>query len=669
MDAVNSSPKKRKYIACFLVLWVAQMAAAFYFCTQKQGFHEDELYTYYSTARTNGFYVEDGKWMERETYRNEFVVLPGERFQYGLVKQVQSWDVHPPMYYWVFHTVASLVPGVFSKWIGLSVNLFFHGINLLLLAWLTYLVSKKDGTITLLVNLVYGFSPAAMSGVVFIRMYEMLTTFVLFCAILHVRVVQTIQAGWAARQAERPEQAKRACARGDSAGLFRSKRKDAEGLSEGGRRKDAVNLPAATLFLMAAVTYVGFLTQYYYFIFLFFLAAAFCLWLLQRDRKIGNCLRYVLAQGLAFGLAYLTYPAFPGQMFRGQRGAQATKNFFDFSNTFERIRFFLDLMNGYVFGYFFFIILLVMAAMAVRVHHIKNDRKEVVSGQEEDTGQRRIESAAGRADDAAQSFYENDPRFGAAFWILLIAAAGYFIAVSKTALLLGNTSNRYQLPIYGIVVLLVLYSCKTLWRQAVSASDRRRAAAEETQGAEKKPGISYRLCPAAFKVLLTALKPIGSLWGRFVEFLIKHREIMEKAAIAFCLAIVASGYLRVDVVFLYPTAKEERALAREQAAEGIPVVYVYQPGEEWCIWAVADVLMEYERVYFISADIDGLITEPAIVNADALVVYLSREDWEKKEPGPNGWIAASCHALGAYRQYGHPYCESCYYFMTEARRP
>ena len=108
---------KRNYIVIFLIIWAVQMAAAFCFCMQKQGFHEDEYYTYYSTARTNGFYVEDGQWMERDTYRNEFVVLPGQGFQYGLVKLVQSWDVHPPVYYWVFHTAASLAPGVFSKWI------------------------------------------------------------------------------------------------------------------------------------------------------------------------------------------------------------------------------------------------------------------------------------------------------------------------------------------------------------------------------------------------------------------------------------------------------------------------------------------------------------------------------------------------------------------------
>ena len=522
MNALRNSEIKRKYLIRFFILWVAQMAAAFYFCTQKQGFHEDEFYTYYSTARTNGFYVENGKWMERETYRNEFVVLPNERFQYGLVKEVQSWDVHPPMYYWVFHTVASLVPGVFSKWIGLSVNLFFHGINLCLLAWLTHLVSKKDWTITLLVNLVYGFSPAAMSGVVFIRMYEMLTTFVLLCAILHVRVVREDGERQAAQICGAGNgSGGAACAKGDGVGFPRAKQENGESSFRAEKgNNDAqgrtVFLPAATLLLMAIVTYLGFLTQYYYFIFLFFLAGAFCLWLLWRERKIWNCLRYGLAQGIAFGLAYLTYPAFPGQMFRGQRGAQATQNFFDLSNTFERLGFFLDLLNGYVFGYFFFIILIVMAALAVRVWRQRA---------------------------------QNPPRFGMAFWMLFFTAAGYFIAVSKTALLLGNTSNRYQLPIYGIVVLLVVYACSTLWRQAVSLADVRRVAGEE-----KKPGRLYRLCPAA---------------------------------IVFCLVVVASGYLFAEVVFLYPEARGAVALAREQAAADIPVVYVYRPGEEWCIWAVA----------------------------------------------------------------------------------
>ena len=240
------------------------MAAAFYFCMQKQGFHEDEYYTYYSTARTNGFYVEDGRWIEREEYLNEFMVLPEERFQYDLVKLVQSWDVHPPVYYWVFHTVASLVPNVFSKWIGLSINLVMHGVNIILLTYLSSLVVGRGSRLPLVVTLFWGLGPAVLSGVVFIRMYEMLTMFVLLCGILHIHTVQ----------------------------------------------RDEKKLPVLRCLVpMAVVTYLGFLTQYYYFIFLFYLAIAFCVWLLWRDRNIRNCLRYGIGQGIAFVLAYLTYPS------------------------------------------------------------------------------------------------------------------------------------------------------------------------------------------------------------------------------------------------------------------------------------------------------------------------------------------------------------------------
>lgn len=575
------SRKKTKYVACFIILWLLQMAAAFWFCMQKQGFHEDEFYTYYSTARTNGFYVEDGKWMERDEYRNEFVVLPGERFQYGLVKQVQSWDVHPPMYYWVFHTAASFVPGVFSKWTGLSVNLFFHGINLVLLTYLTYLAAGRDERLPFFVTFVYGFSPASMSGVVFIRMYEMLTTFVLLSAILHVRVVVREEEG---------------------------------GRQEGERCKEArrtTRIPVKTLLAMAAVTYVGFLTQYYYFIFLFFLAIAFCIWLLWRDRNIWNCLRYGIFQGVAFVLAYLTYPSFPGQMFKGQRGAQATDNFFNLSNTFERLRFFWDLMNRYVFGGLLgmMLLFLVAGAVAVRLQNGRGERKRA--------GYRWREGA------------EETASHGAAFYMLLFAAAGYFLAVSKTALLLGGTSNRYQLPIYGIAALLLLWGAVKVFRQADM-----RHVKEERRDTEAVP-------------------PVCTGW---------RERRMTGVAAAFCIAVVALGFVRADVEFLYPEAAEAVALAREQAAAHIPAVYIYKPGEEWCIWAVADELMQYDRVYFASAASEDAITEPAIAEADAVVVYTPLYDDVKDEeaqcmriPSGNGNLSED------HLQYSHKFCNEWYY--------
>lgn len=492
--------KKKTFYLLFLLIWVVQMLTAFYFCTQKQGFHEDEYYTYYSTARTNGFYVEDGQWMERETYRNEFVVLPGQQFQYGLVKQVQSWDVHPPVYYWVFHTVASLVPGVFSKWIGLAVNLVFYGINICLLGYLSWLISGKNEKVTLLVTLFYGLTPAAFSGVVFIRMYEMLTTFVLLSAILHIKGLQKFS--------------------------------------------------VKNVLLMMAVTYLGYLTQYYYFIFLFYLGFFFCCYLLWKKRSFRDCLIYGGSQLVAFGLAYLTYSSCLGQMFRGQRGAQATENFFDWSNTLERISFFGNLLDEYVFGKCLSVLILLILLLGLWLFYQKRRR----------ANPERTEHKSGQK-----------AGLGTAFFMLAFATAGYFLTVSKTALLLGDTSNRYQLPVYGMVVLL----------------------------------------------LFTLLA-----W-MFGQMAIKGTYLWIMAGIL-CLIVDIIGLTSDRVVFLYPQDKEETAFARQQAQENSAAIYLYNEGADWCIWDVTNELLEYPAVYFASTSSEEPLSDKTIENADSLVVYVAQ---------------------------------------------
>lgn len=541
---------KRKYLAIFLVVWAVQMAAAFYFCVQKQGFHEDEYYTFYSTARTNGFYVEDGQWMERDTYRNEFVVLPGQGFQYGLVRLVQSWDVHPPLYYWVFHTVASLVPGVFSKWIGLSINLVLRGLNLVLLAYLAYRVSGRNERLALLAALFYGFSPAAMSGVVFIRMYEMLTTFVLLCALLHVRAAACLAAG-----------------RWEKLPMLRC------------------------LAPMAVVTYLGFLTQYYYFIFLFFLAAAFAVWMLWRERKLWNCLRYGVGQGIALAFAYLTYPSCLGQMFRGQRGAQATENFFDLSNTLERLQFFCALLDEYVFGKTLPLVLLLLLLLFVTARSKRSLGKSRGNPEKEAAG-------------------EQEPEGQAAPVILAFAVLGYFLTVSKTALLLGATSNRYQLPVYGMIVLLFL---QAVWKTGVGIGEKR-------------------------------------TWLEKYVF---------AAAAALCLLIDAAGLMSDRVVFLYPEDAKQLEFATERERENTPVLYLYEPGAEWCIWDVANELFVYPEVYFAAADSGERIRDDRIAAADSLVVYIA--DGADAEAQIQRILNSNAKLSIAERVFTEKYCQVCYF--------
>ncbi len=546
--------EKRIYLFLFLLVWCIQMLTAVYFCCQKQGFHEDEYYTYYSTARTYGLMIEDGAWMERDAYFDEFVVLEGEGFQYGMVKLVQSWDVHPPVYYWLFHTVCSFFPGQFSKWFGLGINLAAFGFSMFLLRCLSLKVTGQNEKLSLFVCFFYGFTPAAMSSVVFIRMYALLTVFVYLCAILHVRVVE-------------------------NDGIL--VKQQSEGEREEGQDSQTGKLSFGKFLLpLMAVTYLGFLTQYYYFIFWFFMAFAFCVYLLWRDRNLWNCIRYGISQAIAYALAYLTYPSCLGQMFRGQRGAQATSNFFDFSNTLTRISFFWELLDEYVFGKTLLLLLVLAVIAAVSAGFTIRKRK----------------------------------KYNVAYGLLLFAVIGYFLAVSKTALLLGNTSVRYQTPIYGIVVLLLFGAIRGGWNCCC-----------ELRG-DKKNYIGEKL--------------------------------FQTAAVLYMLAGL-SGLFLGRVVFLYPEAAERVSFAREKAASDVPVVCLYDAGQSWCVWDCADEFFEYDRIYFASQNDTEPILDAVIADSGELVVYLSNTA-EKQEQLER--IRNSNPKLTAYElRYQEKYCD-VYYF-------
>ena len=540
--------KNKLWFYIFLLAWAAQMMAAVYFCCQKQGFHEDEYYSYYSTSRTYGLFVEDNTWAEHDDYYQEFVVLENQGFQYALVKQVQSWDVHPPVYYWILHTICSLFPGQFSKWFGLIINLAAFGISMFLLYILALQVTKHDEKLSFLICFFYGFTPAVMSSVVFIRMYALLTVFVLLCAVLHIYVIE-----------------------------HRSEK-----------------LPFGKFLLpIAVVTYLGFLTQYYYFIFLFFMAAAFCIYLLFRDKNLWNCIRYGGSLAVSMILAYLTYPSCLGQMFRGQRGAQATNNFFDISNTYMRLQFFWELLDEYVFGNILSFLLLLIVLLLLYIV-----RK-------------------GSSDSRRRKFYEKN----VSYRILLFTAIGYFLVVSKTALLLGNTSVRYQTPVYGIAVLLIFTAIKELWRRC-----------------RENGRIKYQKNVAKKE---------------------RQQNIGMTVIVLLCFIINLTGLLSGRVVFLYPEDASHVAFAKERAEQETPVIYIFDEGQSWCVWDCADEFFEYDRLYFVGQNHTDAITDIVIANTSDLVVYVSNAaDTEEQLQR----IMASNPNLKKYElQYQEKYCD-VYYF-------
>ena len=516
------SGKRGLWVLAFAALLCVQVLVLLYFGDKKAGFHEDEYYSYYSTNRTAGLYQPDREWMERDAFRNEFVVLEGEGFNYGLVSLVQSWDVHPPFYYFILHTACSLFPGVFSKWLGIGINIIAFCINFVLLSWLTYRMTGRNKALAFLVAAAHGFNAVIISGVMFIRMYEWLTVFVLMCTCLHVGVVI---------------------------------RKDLDFKK--------------FLFPLMIVNYLGFLTQYYYIIFLFFIAVGFCIWRLWTDRKLGNCIKYGIACGVSLMLAVLSYRACFSHIFRGYRGTGAVSEFVNAANTGERLGFFTGLMNDYLFDGYLWLWLAVLAVLAGVVWMKREKRDSIMEQSAEEIRQKEVPTG------------EN-----VAYGLLVFAVCGYFFTISKTALLLYETSNRYQLPVYGIILMLIIVGVCTLWSKAVDTFWR--------NDSKKK----QRFTTAGMTVVL-------------LLFLLSDIH----------------GLLSDKVIFLYEEEAANTAYAKEHS--DTPVVILYNDATPYHVWWCSQELMQYEKVYFASQANKEKITDEIISNSDKIIVYAA--DYETQE--------------------------------------
>ena len=106
--------KNRKiFLPCMIGILILQLITALWFGTQKQGFHYDEYYSYYSSNVTYALVPTDAEWKDTAEIRSEFMVMEGEGLGFGMVKLMQSLDVHPPLYYYLLRIVCFLSDGIF----------------------------------------------------------------------------------------------------------------------------------------------------------------------------------------------------------------------------------------------------------------------------------------------------------------------------------------------------------------------------------------------------------------------------------------------------------------------------------------------------------------------------------------------------------------------------
>lgn len=469
-------------ISLGIVLWLG---------TQKCGFHEDEYYSYYSSNYTYGWMLTEGVWTDNTRLFEELTVQPEQGFQYGLVKMVQSWDVHPPVYYWVLHTICSFSEQTFSKWQGLGINIVIYLVSIMVFYKIAELLcDKKECLFITILTASYASSLGIISGVMFIRMYTLMTCILLISMYLHVNA-------W----------------------------------------KQQKMTDLKTLICMGVVGYVGFLTQYYFLFYQFFITAACCVFLLLKNRTLKQSLIHGMNMVVWILLACLTYPAALGHMFRGYRGTEATKNLFDISNTFSRLTFFADITENYLFNIGIYGIGIIIV---ITVVHLTKQKKWNGTVSEEKN----------------------------IYWILGIVVCGYFGVVSKSALMLGDSSVRYILPIFPVILLLLI--------------------------------------------------PFYQYW-RIQENKYIYRTIC--AVLAIMVTVNVYHITQKEVLFLYQEEKEWVDYAKEQ--EDATVIYIYDFNNQWCVWKSANELLEYPQIMFLSNASEIPIMDEEIKQAQELMVYIN----------------------------------------------
>ncbi|MBQ9843954.1 MAG: glycosyltransferase family 39 protein [Oscillospiraceae bacterium] len=246
----------------FAAVLAVQLVCLFWMSAQKQEFHIDEIYSYilsngYEYDRVSNREEVWNTWIRGSDLESFVTVDRGEQFAYGRVYRNNALDAHPPLYYFLFHTLCSFFPGVFSKWFGLGLNIFLFALSQTAL----FVLSKRilgDNPWAVVPAAILGGTRLGLDGVLFMRMYALLTLLTVLLLLLHHRM------------------------------LSREKPWD----------------PAACF----ALTFLGVFTHYYFAIPAFFLAAFFCLryWMKHQWKRLAL---YAAAMLAGVVCVFLVYPA------------------------------------------------------------------------------------------------------------------------------------------------------------------------------------------------------------------------------------------------------------------------------------------------------------------------------------------------------------------------
>ena len=389
----------------FVFILILQLCCMFYYGNAKHGYFVDELWSYglansyyHPHVDCNGALLKG--WVTGNYFHDYLRVLPNQRFAYGSVIYNQVYDYHPPLFYMVLHTVSSLFPNTFSKWYALIPNMVYFVISMLLLFVLAKRIFKNEW-LALVPVIAYGFSAGAISNVVFLRMYVLLTVWVLALMDLHVKWI----------------------------------------LNDRMQKKDF-------LFLVL-VAYLGFMTHYYFFLIAFFTSAFYFFYLLFK-RRFAILAKYCVAMIASLLLVEVTFPVAFFKLFKGQRGDEAVQNFFSVTDFVSHAKAFWKITGQGLFADLinvFALVLIIGGAVTILVSFF---RRKQQAGEEKSSAN--VKNAASETGKTWLSIS-----------CMSFMTVCYFILISKIAPFLVDRYLFGVYPVIVLITFFLLYEILHYW--------------------------------------------------------------------------------------------------------------------------------------------------------------------------------------------------------------
>lgn len=292
---------KWKTAGVLAVICVIQLFIFLYFGAQKSYLMNDELFTYGTSNHREGITMEFplNEWQNQDLFIE--YATPGEdAFCYSIPYYNQTLDVHPPLYYYLIHTISSFRPHEFSYWTGVGLNLVLLLGCTIVLYFLTLELFGKRGC-ALLVCALFGLTYGALNTMLFVRMYMQFALFLL----LHLLVY---------------------------AKYWEKERIEKKG------------------YLFLGLTLIGgALTQYYFLLAAFFLGIWYTLKLLVQKR-FRETAAYFVTILISAGISLSLFPTMWNHIFHGTRGTQAQKAFLSFSGYGRSLLNMFNIISRQMFG-------------------------------------------------------------------------------------------------------------------------------------------------------------------------------------------------------------------------------------------------------------------------------------------------------------------------------